>query len=741
MSPASRFRIRPLAAFLPVLLLTSPGQAQFADRTAERGLAWFQTTWSAALADLDGDGHLDIVAGHHLELPVIWWSDGAGGFDSALHPQPWSGPIDRHGVIAVSLDSDSDPDLFFTHGGAGGGGSEANELYRNDGGGNFISLLSAGGLADGGGRSRCASAADYNGDSRLDLWIGKAPDGLSPNRLYRNDATFWFHDVAGLVGLAETEGTTGGIWGDVDDDGDPDLLVGGEEFPRTTRLFRNDGGTFVDDSGVFSPALPTVSGADWGDYDNDGDLDLAVCDGQLGIFDAVNSGGNPTTWFFNTRYGDTGLDGLTIASVSDTATGRFDYLGVEDTSRVFLGPSGVHPSPGVVTLTNAYVGAPTFTPGVDRGTWVWRTSPGGSWEIRSSTPFTNFDTFNGWLMQKTAPPLVIPVSLESSGFTSGAPRVWRNDGGTFSEISGDLGLPAALVNPRDISWVDFDNDGDLDLHVVDKGTSAVPNAPDKLYRNDGATFIDVSAAQKVTGSSTGLGDGGVWADLDDDGDVDLYLREGAGPVYYSGQGPSRLFVNEGGHGPALFLDLIGRESGSVAVGAKVTAVAGALRVHRRVQANSWQGLQDPLRLHLGLGGAATADTLLVEWPSGIVDVLLDVPAGRWRLEEGMVPATGAPLVGPGTTVGWDLAPAAPEPARGPQHFRLSVARPVRLDVRVHDVTGRVVRHLPAGPRTAGTADLVWDGRDDAGRPVASGVYFLRADDGTRRITRRATRLR
>jgi flagellar hook assembly protein FlgD len=107
----------------------------------------------------------------------------------------------------------------------------------------------------------------------------------------------------------------------------------------------------------------------------------------------------------------------------------------------------------------------------------------------------------------------------------------------------------------------------------------------------------------------------------------------------------------------------------------------------------------------------------------------------------MVPATGAPLVGPGTTVGWDLAPAAPEPARGPQHFRLSVARPVRLDVRVHDVTGRVVRHLPAGPRTAGTADLVWDGRDDAGRPVASGVYFLRADDGTRRITRRATRLR
>ena len=724
---------------LGILASSTPALAQFTDRTAERGLAYFQTTWSAAIADFDGDGHLDILGGHHLEPPILWWNDGTGSFDSTIHPQPWSGPIDRHGVLAVSLDLDSDPEIFFTHGGAGGGGSEANELYRNDGGGSFISLLSVGGMGDGGGRSRCASAADYNGDFQPDVWIGKAPDGSSPNRLYRNDLPFWLNEVGASVGLAETDGTNGGLWADVDDDGDPDLLVGGEEFPRPTRLYRNDGGIFVDGSAVFSPALPTVSGADFGDYDNDGDLDLAVCDGQLGIFDAVAPGENPVTWFFNTRYGDSGLDGLTITSVSDTATGEFQLRGEDDPSRVYLGPSEVNPAPGTITLTDDYVGAPVFNPGVEQGTWVWRSSPGGPWEIRTSTPFTNFDTFNGWLAQKTVSPLVIPVSLESAGFSSGAPRVWRNDGGTFTEVSGALGLPASLVNPRDISWVDFDNDGDLDLHVVDKGTSAVPNAPDRLYRNDGASFVDVSSAQKITGSSTGLGDGALWADLDEDGDLDLYLREGAGPTYYSGQGPSRLLDNEGGHGPALFLDLVGRESGAVAIGTRVTAVAGALRVHRRVQANSWQGLQDPMRLHLGLGGAAVADSVLVEWPSGIVDVHLGLPAGLWLLNEGEV-ETGAPEIDGPRAGGWGLSAPAPEPARGEQRFLLSASRGVALDVTVHDVRGRVVRRLHGGELSGGVTALVWDGRDDRGRRVTSGVYFVRADDGRLRSTRKATRL-
>lgn len=722
-----------------LLMATSSATAQFTDRTAQTGLLWFESSWGAAMTDIDLDGDLDIYSGHHFNSPILYWNDGTGNFSASTHPQPWGGPVDRHGALFISVDSDYDPEILLLHGGQGGQGTEANELYRNDGPGAMISLLGAASMADAAGRSRCASAADYNGDGRVDIWVGKAPDGASPNRLFRNDVNFWFNDVGASVGLDETHGTNGGIWGDYDDDGDPDLLVGGEEFPRPTILYRNDGATFTDDSAAFSPPLPTLSGADWGDFDNDGDLDLAACDGQLGIFDAVEVG-NPVVYFFNTRHSENGVDGITVASVSDTATAEFRIRGETDTSLVFLGPSEIQPAPGVVTLNDSYVGAPSFTAGVDRGTWVWRASPGGPWEVRCSTPITNLDTFDGWILQKFTTTSVTLVDLESVTFTSGAPRVWRNDGSVFNEISAALGLPAFMVNPRDISWVDFDNDGDLDLHVVDKGSSNFPNGPDKIFRNDGTAFPDATPVEKISAGPDGLGDGAVWGDTDGDGDVDLYLLEGAGPAFYSAAGPARHFVNSGNRGPSLQLDLVGRESGAPAVGTRVTAVVGSLRIHRRVQANAWQGFQDPLRVHVGLNGSASADSLILEWPSGIVDVYEDLPGGLWTLTEGVV-TTSAPVTEPREISGWGVARVVPQPARGRQSLQITAAHPVELRVTVHDVAGRLLRHLHRGTVAAGPSTLSWDGRTDDGKAVAAGVYFVRISDGHTTVTRKSTRLR
>jgi FlgD Ig-like domain/FG-GAP-like repeat/ASPIC and UnbV len=721
------------------LTLAGPAAAQFVDHTVQAGLDWHDLSWSSALVDLDGDGDLDIYAGHHFHLPIMYWNDGTGHFDTTTHMQPWTGPVDRHGVLFCSLDSDADPEIFIQHGGQGGEGTEASELYRNDGNGSLVSLLSVGGMADAVGRGRCTSAADYNGDGRIDVWVGQA-SGTSRNRLYRNDLPLSFHDVGPEVGLDEIAATVGGLWGDYDDDGDPDLLVGGEEFPRETTLYRNDGGTFTNATSAFASPPPTLSGADWGDFDNDGDLDLAGVDGQLGIFDAIQQG-NPVVYFFNTRYSEDGIDGLTVGSVSDTATAEFSVRGIADSTKVFLGPASVHPDSSIITLTDAYVGAPTFTPGVSRGTFVWRQSPGGPWEVRCSTPITNYDTFDGWIRQKTQTPSVTPYHLEDPGFESGGVHVWRNDGGSFVEISSELGLPATLVNPRDVSWVDYDNDGDLDLHVVDQGTSGVPNAPDHIFRNDGNSFPDLTSVEKIMGSSTGMGDGAVWGDLDGDGDVDLFLTEGFGPLFYSANGPVRYYENVGQRGPSLQLDLIGRESGGAAVGTKVTAIVGSLKVRRRVQANSWHGHEDPLRVHIGLNGASAVDTLIVEWPSGITDVYPGMPAGLWALTEGINNVTSVPGgTPPGPSQAWGASLLAPQPARQAQSLQLTATRPVHLTVTVHDVAGRLVRRLRDGTVGAGTSRVVWDGRDGAGRRVAAGVYFVRVTDGRTQITRKSTRL-
>jgi hypothetical protein len=613
-------------------LFTPPAGAQFLDRTVEAGLVRDRTSWGAIFADLDQDGDLDLYAGHHLIEPTLYWNLGPAQFDSTLHPQPFVGPYDRHGAIVLSLDADEDRELLVSHGAGGGAGPEANELFRNDGPGVWAEIAQASGLADAAGRSRAISAADFDGDGLVDLWIGKAPHPSSKNSLFRNEGSLAFTDVAGSAGLAEEIGTVGGLWGDTDDDGDLDLLVGGEEFSRPTVLYRNDGGTFTDDSAAMQPPLPVVSGADFGDLDNDGDLDLAVCDGDVGIFDTF-SAGDTLTYFFNTRDGENGVDGLTIPAVSDTVRARIRILAIDNVSYVFLGPGEVHPPAAVpILLTDDYVGAPAFDPGVDRGTWIWRASPGGPWEVRCSTPDTNFDNFDGWFFDRQPITGVTAHDLEDPGFTPGGPRVWRNDGGTFFEITASLGLPA-MLNPRDISWVDYDCDGDLDLHVVDMGTSADPNAPDVLLRNDGGTFTDVTAAEGVEGGDEGLGDGAVWGDADGDGDPDVFLLQGAGPIAFSLLAPALFLENAGPRGAVIQLDLVGTLSGPPAVGCRVTAHVGALGVHRRVSANSWRGFQDPLRVPLGIGSAAAVDSLVVEWPSGLVESYGEVPPGIYRVRE------------------------------------------------------------------------------------------------------------
>jgi hypothetical protein len=354
----------------------------------------------------------------------------------------------------------------------------------------------------------------------------------------------------------------------------------------------------------------------------------------------------------------------------------------------------------------------------------------------------NFDTFDGWLTEGVPISGVTPVDLEDPGFPPGEPRVWRNDGGTFHEISQALGL-TTMVNPRDVSWVDYDNDGDLDLHLVDRGTSAVPNAPDRLYRNDGAglPFADVTALEGVAGGAVGegMGDGGVWGDVDGDLDLDLFLQEGAGPLTFSAYGPSRLLVNEGDRGPALLLDLVGNASGPMALGTKVTVVARTRRVERRVQANSWRGFQDPHDVHVGLRRAAVADSVVLRWPSGVVEVYVNLPAGAYRLVEGT--STSAEVTPEVPPAEWRLEGIAPQPSRSAQTILVDMPSAARLDVVVQDLAGRLVRTLHRGTLPAGRASIGWDGRDDRGRRVAAGVYFVRATDGRRERTVKAVRLR
>ena len=141
------------------------------------------------------------------------------------------------------------------------------------------------------------------------------------------------------------------------------------------------------------------------------------------------------------------------------------------------------------------------------------------------------------------------------GYTAGleegnaelANRVYRNEGGRFTDVTTEFDFQLPLGHARQISWVDFDNDGDVDLFF------AIRDFPNRLFRNDGGTFVDVSQAMGITGSRASMG--GVWFDFDLDGDLDLYLGNMDGFA-------NRMYRNDGHRfvdvAPELGLDSGGR---------------------------------------------------------------------------------------------------------------------------------------------------------------------------------------
>ena len=323
------------------------------------------------------------------------------------------------------------------------------------------------------------SWVDYDGDGDLDLFVGMRD---TPNRLYRNDGGR-FVDVAPEVGLADPEDTRAGAWGDYDGDGDPDLYVGYPVAEGTpNRLYRNDGGAFVDVArGLGVDVLGTSRQPSWVDYDGDGDLDLFVAlrDQPNRLF--RNDGPPPD---------------------DDRAAG-----GDADAHR------GTEP---------ATAGPPAWT-------FTDVTAESGLGDPRRTVGVAWFDYDRDG-----------DLDVHVSNQNGDEDAFYRNEGdGTFVDVAPALGMNhpgrGAEYGSVAAAVTDFDNDGDLDLFVATYG-------PDILWSNNGdGTFTDVTdpATLGVDYHSTSA----VWGDVDHDGLPDLVVTS-----YLSGIAAveDHLFMNAGG---------------------------------------------------------------------------------------------------------------------------------------------------------------------------------------------------
>jgi hypothetical protein len=425
--------------------------------------------------------------------------------------------------------------------------------------------------------------------------------------------------------LGNSDVSTGVAWGDYDNDGDLDVYVSNCYDPN--KLYRNDGGGIFTD--VTSSPLddPDCSyGVAWGDYDNDGDLDLYVANcGTANRLFRNDGGGN----FSEATSGPVGDTACGIA----VSWGDFDNDGDLDIFLVNGDSCKYFRNDGSGVFVDATTG-PLSCPGENTGVACADYDNDGDLDIYvvNGAMYPNKllrNDGNGTFVDVTSGPLgdmgsargVAWGDYDNDGdldvyfanYNFGN-KLLRNDGGgTFTDVT--TTVLADGGNPTNVAWGDYDNDGDLDLFVAKTNVSF--QGAIKLFRNDGGgVFVDAT--------SGALADTGIWfgnslGDFDNDGDLDLYVANAGGS--------NRLLMNQkGSTNHWLHVNLVGVVSNRSAIGARVRAESGTLSQIREISGGSGYLSQNSLTAEFGLGSRTVVDTLEIRWPSGTIQKLTNLTA-------------------------------------------------------------------------------------------------------------------
>ncbi len=451
-------------------------------------------------------------------------------------------------------------------------------LYENGGNGNFTRVADAGFSTVFGGSIRFA---DYDNDGDLDILYNGTTGSLPSTKLYQFNQTtsrYTEIDINGQLPILES----GSIdWGDYDNDGDLDILMTGRDGSEIiSGVYRNDGdNTFVD---IAAGLVTTFDGdARWGDYNDDGYIDILM---------TGNNGSEKITQIYRNE-----IDASNIFVPDDSAS--FSLPGVDKNAAIIWGDYN-NDGKLDIALTGRTVDDPEETTfrlfrngettenrvpliptnlsqdqDIEEDDVILRWSPSAGYLIGNDTTIFNEDTlqfnagfdpytYNIWLGRDSLDASVInPMSLLESGFRkvvrkgnvnkinewivkglatgdyfwtvqaidtdfegSGfAPlQRFRVDKPPFREVTTIVFDPSEIPSQfsnSSMSWGDYDNDNDLDLLI--SGKVAEGNHRATLYEFDGAQFREVPF---VSDSLFGLASGGAeWGDYDNDGDLDILL--------------------------------------------------------------------------------------------------------------------------------------------------------------------------------------------------------------------------
>jgi hypothetical protein len=425
---------------IPLNAFTSPnpGFPVFRDVAIPLGLDISGLSGGVAMEDFNNDGHLDLFITSYgmMDQARLFLSNGDGSFRDATEAANLKGIVGGLNVVHADYNNDGWADILILRGGwLDMGGRLPNSLLRNNGDGTFSDVTIDAGLLSF-RPTQTAAWGDFNGDGWLDLFIGNETRKAGPGRpthpceLYLNNGDGTFINIAASIRLNLEAFVKGCAWGDVDNDGRPDLYLSILGGPN--RLYMNRGGSSFADWRFEETALaagvqgPDLSFPTWFfDYDNDGWLDIFV----------------------------SGYDALRLANVAEDAA--LEMLGQPakgETMRLYR-------NKGDNTFEDV-----TAVVGLNKTAYAMGAN------------FGDLDN-DGWLD--------FYLGTGAPDYTALVPnRMFRNlEGKGFEEVT--MNGFGHLQKGHGIAFGDLDNDGDQDIYAVMGGAFEGDAAMNVLYENPG----------------------------------------------------------------------------------------------------------------------------------------------------------------------------------------------------------------------------------------------------------------
>jgi enediyne biosynthesis protein E4 len=498
---------------------------------------------------------------------------------SGASPEKYMVETFGSGVAWIDYDNDGFPDLYFINGAPG----TANALYHNNKDGTFTDVTARAGVAANTGANAKSyktgvAVGDYDNDGYLDLYV----TAFGPNILFHNNGDGTFRDVTPAAGVAgpPTEWSTSTGFFDYDHDGRLDLyVVNYLDYRLEENLYcgpRKEGYRMYCHPTQFDGMADRL-------YHNNGDGTFTDVSKKAGVANPAGKGLGVTFCDYD-RDGDT------------------DIYVANDTVRNFL-----YRNNGDGTFTDvAYAAGVGF-------------DPNGKPQAGMGVDCADYDG-NGY------PDIFV------TNFSEELNALYKNLGdGTFEDVSSRVGMDSAFL-PLGFGtkMFDFDNDGDLDIHitnghVIDNVKLFQPNLSyaqkDLLFENIGGNFKDISAQAGAALQPLRVGRGLAVADFDNDGYPDVVISS-------LGQRPA-LLKNLGARaGNWIIIRAKGKKSNGFGLGATVKLqTADGTQVREINNVASYLSSNDT-RLHFGLGQAKIVQQIEILWPSGTRQVLKDVPVNQ-----------------------------------------------------------------------------------------------------------------